>query len=162
MNYIKLETGRKRQEYEFIDFPNAYFRSCCEQNDVEVHLVGSLKLDDSPYILILCNVPIEKSEAFEKAMQDLERKMLICGHNDYPEFCKSYFDEIDRLNNPKCPECGSDNLATIFYEYPYLPLFFKRKFKKDIKNKKVIIYEGKKLSDEESERWHCNECGCEF
>lgn len=162
MNYIKRETGRKRQEYEFIDFPNAYFRSCCEQNDVEVHLVGSLKLDDSPYILILCNVPIEKSEAFEKAMQDLERKMLICGHNDYPEFCESYFKEMEYYNNPKCPECGSDNLATIFYEYPYLPLFFKRKFKKDLKNKKVIITDRKKPSDEESERWHCNECGCEF
>ena len=130
MNYIICEPDGEKRECNFIDFPDAYFKSCCEQNDVEVDLVGSLKLDDSPYILIVCTVSEEKSKAFEKAMRDLERKMLICGHNDYPEFCESYFKEMEYYNNPKCPECNSDNIAEIFYEYPKLPIFFRRRFPK--------------------------------
>lgn len=162
MNYIMRKADGKKREYDFIDFPDAYFKSCCEKNGVEVDLVGSLKLDDSPYILIVCTVPEEKSEAFEKAMRDLERKMLICRHNDYPEFCESYFKEMEYFNNPKCPDCGSDNIAEIFYEYPKLPFFLKRRFKKSLENKKIVLRDYKNHSDGENDRWHCNKCGCEF
>lgn len=162
MNYNKRKADKKRQEYDFIDFPNAYFKSCLKQNGLEVKLEGTLKLDNSPYILIVCTVPVEKSDAFEKAMQDLERKMLICGHNDYPEFCASFFKEMEYLNNPKCPDCGSDNIAEIYYEYPKLPFFLKKRFKKELENKKVILRENKNTSDDENDMWHCNECGCEF
>ena len=137
MNFIMRKTNGKRQEYEFIDFPDAYYKSCCEKNGVEVHLVGSLKLDDSPYILIVCTISVEESEAFEKAMRDLERKMLICRHNDYPEFCESYFKEMEYFNNPKCPECGADNIAKIFCDYPKLPIFCRRRFKKMLGNKEA-------------------------
>lgn len=162
MNYIKHEFDSKRKEYEFIDFPEAYFKSCCEQNGVKARLEATMKLENSPYILIICTVPAEKSDAFEKAMLDLERKMLICGHNDYPNFCESYFEELEYLNNPKCPDCGSDNIAEIYYEYPKLPFFIKRRFKKRLENKKVILSDCKNRSDDDNNKWHCNECGCEF
>lgn len=30
------------------------------------------------------------TKLFEKAMRDLEWKMLVCGHNDYPKFCDEH------------------------------------------------------------------------
>lgn len=162
MNYIKRGSTRIKQEYEFIDFPDAYYKSCCEDNGVKVHLEATLKLDNSPYILIICNVPAKKSAAFENAMRDLERKMLICRHNEYPEFCESYFNKRELLNNPKCPKCKSDNIAMILYDYPNLPLFIKRRVKKKIKNNEIVLSNCKATPGEDNDQWHCNDCGCKF
>ena len=162
MNYIKCEIRGRRQKYEFIDFPDAYYKSVCKQNGVEVKIEATQKLDDSPYTLIICTVPAKKADAFKKAMRGLERKMLICRHNDYPDFCESFFKEMEYLINPKCPECGADNIAEIYYEYPKLPFFLKRRFKKKLDKKEIILSNCKRPSDDKNNRWHCNDCGCEF
>ena len=41
--------------------------------------------DGSPYVAILCRVRKRDSAAFLAALEDLQKKMLLCGHPDYEE-----------------------------------------------------------------------------
>lgn len=61
-------------------------------------------------------------------------------------------------NNPQCPECGSMNIAEIYYGYP----IDSPKLHKMIENKEIVLGGCKVYSDVENDRWHCNDCGCEF
>lgn len=61
-------------------------------------------------------------------------------------------------NNPKCPECGSENIAEIYYGYP----IDSPKLHKMIENKEIVLGGCQVYSDVENDRWHCNDCGCEF
>ena len=61
-------------------------------------------------------------------------------------------------NNPKCPECGSENIAEIYYGYP----IDSPKLHEMIENKEIVLGGCQVYSDVENDRWHCNDCGCEF
>lgn len=61
-------------------------------------------------------------------------------------------------NNPKCPECGSENIAEIYYGYP----IDSPKLHKMIENNEIVLGGCQVYSDVENDRWHCNDCGCEF
>lgn len=90
MNYYKVGTTLRSIQYEFYDLPGGYFRSVFEKNGLSVKLECAYKLMDSPYIIVNCLVNKRKIKLFEQAMRDLEWKMLVCGHNDYPKFCDDH------------------------------------------------------------------------
>ena len=91
MNYIKLKSRLLKQEYAFFDFSEGYVWSFLNKNALSVHFTATWRTGDSPYILAFCEVPKRKTEEFEKAMRQLEWKMVVCGHTDYPDYCTSFF-----------------------------------------------------------------------
>lgn len=50
---------------------------------------------DKRYRIIFCKCRKRDANAFEEAMEDLPRKMLLCGHNDYIQFCEGLKNEIE-------------------------------------------------------------------
>ena len=44
---------------------------------------------DSPYRVIFCKCRKKDAEGFERAMEALPNKMLLCGHRDYITYCKN-------------------------------------------------------------------------
>ncbi len=48
---------------------------------------NELRRNDSPYVVVQCSTKKANRQKFLDAMADLERKMLLLGHDDYSEFC---------------------------------------------------------------------------
>lgn len=44
---------------------------------------------DSPYRVIFCKCRKKDAEAFERALEALPNKMLLCGHRDYITYCEN-------------------------------------------------------------------------
>ena len=49
---------------------------------------------DSGYTAIVCRIRKRSLEDFLMAMEELQRKMIICGYNDYEAFCRKIIDAI--------------------------------------------------------------------
>ncbi len=58
--------------------------------------------------------------------------------------------------SPKCPQCGSSNVAEIFWGMPAFDEDLERKL-----NDGSIVLGGCCVSQADPD-WHCNDCGCRF
>lgn len=59
-------------------------------------------------------------------------------------------------DDPKCPECGSENIAEILWGEPA----FSKELEHDLETGRIVLG-GCCITGEDPE-WHCNDCGCEF
>lgn len=50
-----------------------------------------LSKEGSNYVIVFCKVRTRDVPKFKAALADLERKMLLEGHSDYPAFCEELF-----------------------------------------------------------------------
>lgn len=57
------------------------------QRGIRAKVVKTMTKEGVPYMIIVCRVPRKQSEAFSKAMGELERNLLLKGYADYSEFC---------------------------------------------------------------------------
>ena len=57
------------------------------QRGIRAKVVKTMTKKDVPYMIIVCRVPRRQSEEFSKAMEELERDLLLKGYTDYREFC---------------------------------------------------------------------------
>lgn len=57
------------------------------QRGIRAKVVKTMAKKDVPYMIIVCRVPRRQSEAFSKAMEELESDLLLKGYTDYSEFC---------------------------------------------------------------------------
>lgn len=57
------------------------------QRGIRAKVVKTMTKRDVPYMIIVCRVPRKQSEAFSKAMEELECDLLLKGYTDYREFC---------------------------------------------------------------------------
>lgn len=59
-------------------------------------------------------------------------------------------------DDPKCPECGSGNIAEILFGMPA----FDKELERALDEGRIVLG-GCCITGEDPE-WHCNDCGCEF
>lgn len=84
----------------FIDTADISLKSILRRNKFYTYFVRKkVKTDDPRYIAVYCRVPKEKEREFAKYLEDLRRKMLICGHPDYERFSSSVLFS-DRILSP--------------------------------------------------------------
>jgi len=66
------------------------------RHKVTVHFGEEMGHRDSEYKIIFCKVRKKDSERFLAALEELPRKMLICGHLDYEEYCDEIFRKLEK------------------------------------------------------------------
>lgn len=90
MNFVKLAPKFFRQQYMYFDLPDYYADNLLRQNNIKVKFISEMEKDGSPYRVIFCSVPKKECSSFEMAMDALEKKMIVCGHADYPQYCADF------------------------------------------------------------------------
>lgn len=80
------------REYAFLDTPDYAADKLLITREVPVRFrrreFGSASC---PYVMVFCRFSEKYEEAFLTCMADLERKLLMSGHHDYPEWCERLF-----------------------------------------------------------------------
>lgn len=90
MNYMLLGK-RFHLHYAYIDTENYLADSLLNKNDVSVIYGQEYGKEGEKYVILFCKVKRSQKARFERSMLELRNKMLLCGHNDYEEFCKEIF-----------------------------------------------------------------------
>ena len=75
--------------YAYVDHSSYLADSLFSKGSVALKYKGEMLRKDSPYRIVFCRVWKKDTQKFEKAMGNLENKMLLMGHRDYPEFCET-------------------------------------------------------------------------
>jgi len=85
-NYICFG-GRFRVKYAYIDTHNYLAVSLFYKHKVSVRFKDEYAKDGENYRVIFCSIKQKDKENFEKALLELQNKMLICGQLDYENYC---------------------------------------------------------------------------
>lgn len=91
-NYLKLKTFPLfKARYVYIDICSNDKYQADEifvREQLHVDFYKDFAKDDTPYIIVVVKVSKKDTEKFEKCMEELGKKMLLKGYDDYPEFCE--------------------------------------------------------------------------
>lgn len=90
MNYFLLG-GRFRLHYAYVDTHNYLADSIFTKHDLHVKFDEEYRKQGERYVILFCKIKRKYQKIFERAMLELHNKMLICGYNDYQEFCEDIF-----------------------------------------------------------------------
>ena len=93
MNYLCFG-GWFWLHYAYFDSNSYLADSLLCKHEVPVRFGDEYERSDSKYRIIFCKVRKKYKNRFERAMLELNNKMLICGYNDYEEFCKKIGDAM--------------------------------------------------------------------
>lgn len=89
INYIELDCLVPWIEsFAFIDTTDYAADRVFINNELRVRFGREFGKDGCPYIVIFCKIHKRDRKRFLKSMADLERKIILGGHNDYPAFCR--------------------------------------------------------------------------
>ena len=91
VNDYKLKPWRT---FIYIDGPEYLADKLFEKNGIRPYLVRELSGDETAYIAISCIIRKSKTGEFLSAMHELQKNMVICGYNDYEEFCRDLFSTL--------------------------------------------------------------------
>ena len=69
--------------YAYLDAEDNLAAGVFAKHGLRVKLIHTLVRENEEYILVQVKVRRRDREKFPDAMEDLKRKMLICGHRDY-------------------------------------------------------------------------------
>lgn len=61
---------------------------------IKVHFGRELENPNSDYIAVFIKVKKKETEEFLRSMEELENKMLLKGHKDYPDFCNRFMKSL--------------------------------------------------------------------
>ena len=75
--------------YVFVDVPEYYADQLFIRHQVTVRFGREYQHPDHPYVVIFCKVRKRDRSRFLSALDELNRKMLLCGYPGYEEFCAS-------------------------------------------------------------------------
>lgn len=98
-HFIRVETHSPLfRHYAFVDTKDYLADQLFIQEKVRVWFGREFLCPDSKYHIIFCKVRKRDEAAFQTALQKLPSKMLLLGHTDYLDFCRSF---QSMLNSPK-------------------------------------------------------------
>lgn len=102
IHFIPLKTRSLLfRHYAFVDTKDYLADQLFIQKKVQVSFGCELVCPDSDYCVIFCKLRKRDEANFLTALQKLPSKMLLLGHTDYLDFCRS-FQEL--LNAPQKEE----------------------------------------------------------
>lgn len=80
-------------EVIYIDTPQLLSFDIFERHGLRPWHIKITDNDKIPYVGILCNISKKRIIDFFKSMADLRKLILMCGHNDYDEFCAQFIND---------------------------------------------------------------------
>ncbi len=90
-NYVKISRFSLFFRYYFIIDTSEYLADNIFVNyQVQVKFGGEFANEDTCYRFISCRISKKDEDKFLNALNELKNKMLLYGHNDYEEFCRSF------------------------------------------------------------------------
>ena len=92
-NYICFG-GRFRVRYAYVDTHNYIADSLFYKREIPVKFMDEYVKDGEDYRIIFCSIKRRYNEQFKKALEELKSKMLLCGHNDYEEYCNKLMEQM--------------------------------------------------------------------
>lgn len=99
--------------YAFLDTEEYLADALFIRHEVRVHFLSEYEKQGSPYRMILCRIRRKDADRVTAALEELPRKMLLCGYTDYFERCKEIWSELDmtRKRRDPCAENGTAEQA---------------------------------------------------
>lgn len=95
MNYFFNDKKLFKTEVTYIDvLDKRYCIKLLVENDIKFKIIKGYISKDNKYSVIVCEIPKKYKPKFIKVMEELRNKILICGYNDYDQFCKKILVEI--------------------------------------------------------------------
>ena len=93
-------------EVRYIDVPNLLSFDILERNSLRPWGIRILENRERPYICVICKINKKKSANFCKSMNELRKLILMCGHNDYDDFCSKFINDdiADSVEVKACDE----------------------------------------------------------
>ena len=88
--------GLFKLKYLYLDAPEYLADSLFVKHKVHVdYSKGEWHKDGEPYVAIECKIKRKDKDNFEKALGELNNKMLLCHHNDYEDWCNRFMGMVD-------------------------------------------------------------------
>lgn len=92
-NYLEIKSIIKKR-YVYVDTKDYKADSIIFGEGIKMKIIKEFHIEGEKYCLIYCKVRKDDSIRFEVAMEKLKDKMLVCGHNDYEEWCENTFNKL--------------------------------------------------------------------
>lgn len=91
MNYIQLKSKNPLAcEFAYFDNEQLFADQIFIQKKIHVQFGAEFAKQEFKYRLIFCKIKKQDKDKFLEAMEDLEKKMLLCGYPDYKEYCQDF------------------------------------------------------------------------
>lgn len=95
--YLHLERfSLLYSHYAILDTSDYYADQLFIKHQVTVRFGMEYAHPDAPYLIVFCRVRKKDEQRFLTALEELPNKMVLCGHPDYPTFCKAFIDQMER------------------------------------------------------------------
>lgn len=95
-NFIKLGGfSFFHYNYMYIDSSKYLADSLLTKNKLSIKFKGDYISPDGKYIVVFCKVKKDDEKKFNQTMEELERKMLLCGYTDYTSYYKDLFKKME-------------------------------------------------------------------
>ena len=99
MNYLECKSKSLfSRTFVYFDKEPYYSDDIFERNNIRVR-IEPMETGDFPYHIIFAKVAKKDVNKFIKSMDDLKKKMLICGNPDYVNVCDQMIDKIFNFLN---------------------------------------------------------------
>ena len=79
----------------YIDCPQFLSYNLFDKYNLNPFFFRYKEHEDGKYIGVKCCVRKRRIDDFLECMNDMQRNMLICGYNDYEEFCREVQEAMD-------------------------------------------------------------------
>jgi len=77
------------------DLEDQSFQEMAYEKDIKVKIYKTFVHPEESYAIYFVKVPKKQTEVFVDILEELEKKMLLLGHTDYPEFCEEFERKMD-------------------------------------------------------------------
>lgn len=94
MNYLECSTiSPFSKTFVYFDKEPYYLIRIFEKNNIKVKM-EPMEMNELKYHVIFAKIAKKDTEVFKKSMEELNRKMLLCGDPDYNIVCNQAITEI--------------------------------------------------------------------
>lgn len=95
-NFIRVPTRSPfSMEFFYFDLPDYLADDIFVANHLRPRFFEEYELPDCEYHIIRCRVSRREGHVFYFCMNELARKMRLCGHADYDDYCAEFMRKLD-------------------------------------------------------------------
>ena len=91
--FWEIKTGEL--SYLYLDTKDYLANSLFYKRNIPVKVVDNFINKKEKYIFLLCRVKSKYEKQVEEALEELKKKMSLCGYLDYEEKCKEIITKIN-------------------------------------------------------------------
>ena len=84
----------RKIKFYYVDTPDYKADNLIEKRGIRVKYLHDHRRDGDSFRVCSCRIPKKQLEDFLEAMYELQNLMLICGYDDYEEYCNEVRDML--------------------------------------------------------------------